>query len=176
MGKILLIEPQKILQQAISLFLFPEHEVRVEDEAGAAVGSFKDYDLVIIDGAALREHNRLTAEVLRAVQGCKTPTLWLEEEAASQAPKRDKLVVVKKPLEKGALEAAVGDFLSPGLSRDRGGTATPAPGRGGAAKGVSKKKPVEQTEQSAFQFIDLVEVVDEEAPPKQGKKAPRKSK
>src|SRR3989338_4611112 len=176
MGKILLIEPQKILQQAISLFLFPEHEVRVEDEAGAAVSSFQDYDLVIIDGDALRERNRLTPEVLRAIQGCKTPTLWLEEEAASQAPKRDKLVVVKKPLEKGALEAAVGDFLSPGLSRDRGGTATPAPGRGGAAKGVSKKKPVEQTEQSAFQFIDLVEVVDEEAPPKQGKKAPRKSK
>ena len=176
MGKILLIEPQKILQQAISLFLFPEHEVRVEDEAGAGVSSFKDYDLVIIDGAALREHNRLTAEVLRAVQGCKTPTLWLEEEAASQAPKRDKLVVVKKPLEKGALEAAVGDFLSPGLSRDRGGTATPAPGRGGVSKGALKKKPQEQTEQSAFQFIDLVEVVDEETPPKQGKKAPRKSK
>ncbi|MBI1993394.1 MAG: hypothetical protein HYY47_01540 [Deltaproteobacteria bacterium] len=174
MGKVLLIEPQKILQQAISLFLFPEHEVRVEDEAGAAVGSFKDYDLVIIDGDALREHNRLTAEVLRAVQGCKTPTLWLEEEAASQAPKRDKLVVVKKPLEKGTLEAAVGDFLSPGPSRERGGAATP--GRAGASKGASKKNPAEQTEQSAFQFIDLVEVVDEEAPPKQGKKAPRKSK
>ena len=127
MGKILLIEPQKILQQAISLFLFPEHEVRVENEAGAAVSSFKDYDLVIIDGAALREHNRLTAEVLRAVQGCKTPTLWLEEEASSQAPKRDKLAVVKKPLEKGALERGADEAVARGTAaqqeRDEAGDA-----------------------------------------------------
>lgn len=175
MGKILLIEPQKILQQAISLFLFPEHEVRVEAEAGAAVSSFQDYDLVIIDGAALRERDGLTPEVLRAVQGCLTPTLWLEEEGPSQSPQRDKFVVVKKPLEKETLEAAVDDFLSPGLARDRGGAAL-RPGRGSASKGASKKRPAEQAEQAAFQFIDLVEVVDEEASRKQGKKAPRKSK
>lgn len=174
MSRVLLIEPQKILQQAISLFLFPEHEVRVEEEAGAAAASFKDYDLLIIDGAALRDSDRLTPEILRAVQSCGTPTLWLEEEEGVPSPKRDKLVVVKKPLEKEALEAAVGGFLSSGPSRERERSAK----RRGTPEALQSaaKQPAESPEQSAFEFIDLVEVVDEAGAPKQGRKTPRKSK
>jgi len=175
MGRILLIEPQKILQQAISLFLFPEHEVQVAEEAGSAAASFKDYDLLIIDGAALRESDRLTPEMLRVVQGCGTPTLWLEEEEWAPSPKRDKFVIVKKPLEKEALEAAVGGFLSSGPSRDRG---RPPQSRGKAqASLAAATKPAAQSpEQPTFEFIDLVEVVDEAVSPKQGRKSPRKSK
>lgn len=176
MAKVLLIEPEKVLQQAISLFLFPEHDVKVESEAGPAVGSLRDCDLLIVDGAALRERNQLTSELLRAVQACKTPTLWLEEEDGAQSPKRDKCVVVKKPIEKEMFQAAVAGFLSPGAAREPSGLATVRPGKGIASRGPSKKKPGELSEQSTFQFIDLVDVVEEERPPKQGKKAPRKSK
>lgn len=177
MGKILLVEPQKILQQAISLSLFPEHEVRVEDGIASSVGSFKDYDLLIVDGAALRERNQLTPEAIRAVQGCKTPTLWLEEDPASQAPKREKFVVVKKPVEREALQSALAGLLSPGAPpRERRSSVAAAPSRESVPKAAPKKKGGEAFEQSAFQFIDLVDVVEEQTPPKQGKKGRRKSK
>lgn len=171
MGKILLVEPQKILQQAISLSLFPEHDVKIESEIASAAGSFKNYDILIVDAAALRERNQLTPDVIRSIQGCKTPTLWLEEDAASQTPKREKFVVVKKPIEKEMFESALADLVSPGLSRERSSSVAPRP-----SKGAPKKKPAEASEQSSFQFIDLVDVVEEQPPPKQGKKAPRKSK
>lgn len=177
MGKILLVEPQKILQQAIILSLFPEHEVRVEDDVASSVGSFKDYDLLIFDGAELRERHQLTPEVVRAVQGCKTPTLWLEEDPVSQAPKREKFVVVKKPIEKEAFRSALAGFLSPRApSSERKSSAAAAPSKESVPKAAPKKKGGETSEQSAFQFIDLVDVVEEEPPPKQGKKSRRKSK
>ena len=172
MGKILLIEPQKILRQAIGLSLFPDHEVKVEEEIAKDVGSSKDYDLLIIDGAALRESNRLTPEAIRVIQSCKTPTLWLEEDPASHTIKRDKLVVVQKPVERETFQAALAGLLSSsGLSRERSGLIV-----ADTFKGSAKKKRSEATQQPGFQFIDLVDVVEEQPPPKQRKKAPRKSK
>ncbi|TAJ98802.1 hypothetical protein EPO44_10975 [bacterium] len=177
MGKILLIEPQKILQQAISLSLFPEHEVRVENDIASGVGSFKDYDLLIVDGAALRESNRLSPEAVRIIQSCKTPTLWLEEDPAAQAPKREKFVVVKKPIEKETLQSALAGLLSPRApSSERRRSAAAAPSKESVSKAAPKKKGGEISEQSAFQFIDLVDAVEEEPPPMQRKKGRKKSK
>ncbi|MGH7770659.1 MAG: hypothetical protein ACREQA_00305 [Candidatus Binatia bacterium] len=171
MGKILLIEPHRILRQAISLFLFPEHEVQVQEDIGASgAGSLSDYDLLIVDGAELRERNKLTPEVTRAIQGCKIPTLWLEEDESSHPPKREKLSVVKRPIEKEAFQSALVGLLSP-QSISRGRTTKPAQPKEGA-----KKTHVEEPEQETFQFIDLVDIVEEQPPPGQGKKAPRKSK
>ncbi|MBI2989260.1 MAG: hypothetical protein HYY45_21055 [Deltaproteobacteria bacterium] len=176
MGKVLLIEPQRILQQAISLSLFPEYEVKIEDDIGSALRAVKDYDLLIVDGAALQERSQLTPDVIRSVQGCKTPTLWLEEETASQTPKRDKLVVIKKPVEKEKFESALAGLLSPVPSREPGVSATARPVKGSAPRGVPKKQAAETSGQPSFQFIDLVDVVEEQLPPKQGKKTSRKSK
>lgn len=177
MGKILLIEPQKILRQAIGLALFPDHEVKVEEDIARDIGSSKDYDLLIVDGAALRESNRLTPEAIRVIQSCKTPTLWLEEDPASHTIKRDKLVVLKKPIERETFQSALNGLLpSPAQSRERSGSLVAAAGKGSAAKAAARKKPGEASDQSAFQFIDLVDVVEEEPPSKQRKKSPRKSK
>lgn len=176
MGKVLLIEPQKILQQAISLSLFPEYEVKIEDEIGSALRAVKDYDLLIVDGAALQERGQLTPDVIRSVQGCKTPTLWLEEETASQTPKRDKLVVIKKPIEKEKFESALAGLLSPASSRGPGVSATARPVKGSAPRGEPKKQAAGTSGQPSFQFIDLVDVVEEQLPPKQGEKTSRKSK
>lgn len=175
MGKILLIEPQKILRQAIGLALFPDHEVKVEEDIARDIGSSKDYDLLIVDGAALRESNRLTPEAIRVIQSCKTPTLWLEEDPASHMIKREKLVVLKKPIERETFQSALNGLLpSPAQSRERRGSLVAAAGKGSAA--AARKKPGEASDQSAFQFIDLVDVVEEEPPSKQRKKSPRKSK
>lgn len=177
MGKILLIEPQKVLRQAISLALFPDYEVKVGDDIASHAGSFKEYDLLIVDAAALRESRGLTAEAVRAIQGCQIPTLWLEEEPTSQTLKRDKLIVVKKPIERESFQSALTGLLSSGgPAKGRSSSLVVSTAAGGIAKGESKKKRAKGSEQSAFQFIDLVDVVEEQSPPKQGKKSPRKSK
>lgn len=178
MGKILLIEPHKILQQAISLSLFPEHEVQVEEGIGVSgIGSLKDYDLLIVDGAALWESDQLTPEVTRAIQGCKTPTLWLEEDEFSHPPKREKLVIVKKPIEREAFQSALAGLLSPPSSSGKRISSFVAAGpKTDRPKGGPKKRRAETPRQATFQFIDLVDVVEEEPPPRQGRKAPRKSK
>jgi len=177
MSKILLIEPYKILCQAISLSLFPEHEVRAEENIDAAVASLKEYDLLIIDGAALREGHRLTPEVTRAIQRCKIPVLWLEDDEGPKPPKPEKLSVVKKPIEREAFQSALGALLSaPTAPREK--VAFP-PGAGAgddAAKRPARRRRAQGPQQVTFQFIDLVDVVEEQPEVKPGKKTPRKSK
>ena len=114
MAKVLLIAPPKILRHAITLALFPEHEVYAEESLKAErTGSLKDYDLLIVDGASVPQDGQLTAELTRAIHNSKTPTLWLEEEGSSNPPKREKLMILKKPVEKDAFQAAVDRLLSP---------------------------------------------------------------
>ena len=58
MSRILVVEPRNILRQAISLALFPDHEVQTAtflSDSNAAIA--KEFDLVIIDSAALGETN-----------------------------------------------------------------------------------------------------------------------
>jgi len=179
MGRILLIEPQKILRQAISLALFQQHDVQVEESLGAAqLASLKDYDLLIVDGAALQESKQLNAEITRAIQGCKTPTLWLEEPGASQAPKREKLLVVRKPIEREPFQSAVDSFLSGETGPKKGARpASPVVGaKPPAPKQETWKKADASPEQGSFGFIDLVDVVEEDPSPGQEKKPTRKSK
>jgi len=177
MGKVLLIEPQRILGQAISLSLFPEHEVQVAEEwSGGAAASLKEYDLLIVDGVALRESNQLTPEVTRAIQSCKTPTVWLEEDESQRQPKRDNLVVVKKPVEREAFQAALTALLSPDKGRKERIPVAPGRTRVDAGKTAVRKKSAEAPRQAAFQFIDLVDVVEEQPAPRAGKKPARKPK
>lgn len=178
MAKILLIEPQGILRQAVSLYLFPEHEVRSEEGVtGSLVGSFRDYDLLIVDGAALRENDQLTPELNRAIQQCKTPTLWLEEDKTGQPFKREKLLVVKKPIEREAFQSAVASFLAPATTpRRRASSSTPPSRRTDALALETKKVAGESPEQATFKFIDLVDVVDEQPRPRQRRKPPPKPK
>ena len=165
MVKVLLVEPERILQQAISLALFPDYEVQVEKTIAPAIGALEDYDLLIVDGSALRETGQLTPEVSRAIQGCKTPMLWLEEAESSHAPRHDKVVVIKKPIEREAFQTALADLIPvPGGGRDMR-----------VSRPVAREKK-KDSKQESFGFIDLVDVVEEEASPKQPKKPQRKSK
>ncbi|MFQ5904289.1 MAG: hypothetical protein ACE5JO_11420 [Candidatus Binatia bacterium] len=178
MGKILLIEPSKILRQAIALSLFPEHEVQVEESISASgVGSLKDYDLLIVDGAALRESDQLAPEITRAIQGSKIPTLWLEGEEPSRPPKREKLFIVKKPIERETFQSTLAGLLSPQSVPKKGTVSLAAVGaEASRPKRAAKKSRAEAPQQTKFQFIDLVDVVEEQPPPKQGRRSPRKPK
>ena len=154
MGKILLIEPHRVLQQAIALYLFPEHDVQVDEGGGASGGAVLDgIDLVIVDASALREKNRLSPELARAIQGSSVPTLWIDENEFADSPKRDKLAVVMKPIESAAFQSALTDLLSG--SRPREDRKKAAPEKLKAHKAKSGKAEPEP--------IELVEVVEEES-------------
>lgn len=163
MGKILLIEPDRILKQAISLFLFPEHEV--QDEASSKVtniNALKEYDLLIVDGSALREKNQLTPEFTRTIRRCDTSTVWLEENESQQPFKREKLLFVKKPIEGKTFLSAVNSLLIPRTPKKAGDS--------GAAH--LERKGHKQKE---IEFIELLDAVDEQPLPKKSRKQTRKS-
>ncbi len=166
MGTILLIEPHRVLQQAIALSLFPGHDVRVEDGAGASTAAVLDgMDLVIVDAAALRASGRLSPELARAIQGSSLPTLWIDENESADPPKRDKLVVVMKPIENAAFQSALADLLSGSRPQQERKKAAPGEQKTQAAKG-EKAKP---------EPIDLVEIVEEESSAEKSE-TPKKSK
>ncbi len=179
MGKILLIEPQSILRQAISLFLFPEYEVQVKERISSAeVGSLTDCDLLILDGAALRESDQLTLEVVRAIQGCKTPTLWLQEDDSSEPPERDKLTTVKKPIEREAFQSALASLLShKGPATGKAAPSAIKTSEGARPNDALNKSHAEASSQGNLQFIELVDVVEEQpTAPTQENRFSKKSK
>jgi len=147
------------LQQAIALSLFPEHDVQVAETADAsAIGALKDdIDLVIVDAAALRASDKLSPEMTRALEASPVPIVWIDESDSSH-PKRDKLAVVLKPIESGALQTALADLLAPASARKE-----------------RKASPRKSKAGSEPELIDLVEVVEEE-PPSEIRESPEKSK
>jgi hypothetical protein len=149
MSKVLLIEPHKVLQQALALSLFPEHEVRIEESIDAArLAGLADVDLLIIDAAALREKGRLTPDLLRAIEASKLAILWLDGE---NGPKGSRLASVAMPIDAATLQDAVTALLT--------GTAIKAPAKKRAQLESIKTAAPDQAEP---QPIELVEVVDEE--------------
>jgi len=149
MSKVLLIEPHKVLQQALALSLFPEHDVRIEEAIDAAgMAGLTDVDLLIIDAAALREKGRLTPELQRAVEGSKLAILWIDGE---NGPKGNRLAAVATPIDGATLQNAVTALLT-----------------GAAAKAPAKKRAQPESlksaapDEAAAQPIDLVDIVEEE--------------
>jgi DNA-binding NarL/FixJ family response regulator len=176
MAKVLIIEPHKLLQQAIALALFPEHEARVEAApTAAAIGELQGIDLIVLDAGALRDRDQLTPEVLRALQQTPVPVLWLDDDAEARPPKRDKLELVAKPIERDALQTALARLISGGASPPRRKARAASEPKAAESK-ASRKKPAGDSEPSEIPLIDLVEIVDGE-PAVMGKdKSPTESK
>jgi hypothetical protein len=108
MSKILVIQPHKMLQQALVVALFPEHHVRVMERIPGAV---VDADLVIIDAAALRERNSLTEREIRALDNCNLPIVWIDAEAPGEPERKSRLLHLMPPLKRDDLKAVVADCL-----------------------------------------------------------------
>ncbi|HEX6174602.1 MAG TPA: hypothetical protein VF089_11355 [Candidatus Binatia bacterium] len=107
MSKILVVEPYKILQRAIALSFFPEHQVEVTEEIpDMSAIEQRSYDVAIIDAGALRE--KITAgDLNRRLQGWQIPMIWLEDSTSPVAPVRDNLMVLRKPIARNDLLAAL---------------------------------------------------------------------
>jgi len=137
-----------MLQQAIVFSLFPAHEVQVMEAVPESL-SASDFDAVIVDAASLQETGGLDGKTINAIQNWKMPVLWIESRESTQAPKRDKLVVVKTPIAKEALASSLAHCLK---------TPTAAKGNGTARDGGKT-----QTGTETPAVIELVDVVEDDA-------------
>src|ERR1051325_8593672 len=97
MSRILLIHPHRMLQQAITLALFPEHDVQISAEIPAPSEAEK-FDLAIIDVSS-------SPEQARAIASWPTPVILigLGDGVAGQT-KRNEIVSIEKPWTKQSLQ------------------------------------------------------------------------
>jgi DNA-binding NtrC family response regulator len=164
MSRVLVVETRNLLRQAISLALFPDHEVQFAaslSDSNAAVA--KEFDLIIIDSAALRETGNSISEILHKLQGWKVPTVWIDDSAARQATSHDKLVVLTRPIQKDALLSAITKCLHESFSKENGAENIPARER----KATEEARTTAAPEAAGPQIIELVDVVAE--PPERSK-------
>ena len=161
MSKILLIESNKMLQHAFVLALFPEHEVEVIHEIGAAA---KDAaDLAIIDAAALRD---CESETEHEAPGGEwhLPTIRIGGLTPISSDSSE-VVVLAMPFTKDELRAAIAQVLRPTPSH-------PAHHPEDAQRDTRKSKPLKATprkqEPDDRQVIELVDVFVEGEDPRRG--------
>jgi hypothetical protein len=178
MSRILVVEPQKILQQAIVLFLFPDHEVEVnENLAEKEIPLVKDFDLAIIDAAALREVNTRGAQWSRTLQGWKIPTIWIEDASGAQAPSGNQFVVLGRPMEREALRAAITKCLGVSSTSKRNGPTSSSATDKTDLLGMTRVTDTADAPQvKGSPIIDLVDVVEEEPERKKNQRQQRNAK
>jgi hypothetical protein len=178
MSRVLVIEPQKILQQAIIFSLFPEHDVELSiDFSEKTTAVDRNFDLVIVDAAALRDKNALGGLWLGSVQNWKVPMIWIQDGGSPPILNGGAMVVLQRPLQKHALQLAVIECLSAASTSRPAGPGVPDKG----SPGFSKASTVETgtaiaSELPARRVIELVEVVEEEAEDKANMTRQRKTK
>lgn len=155
MSKILIVQPFRMIQQAMASCLTPEHEVRVTDGL-PAIEFVKDFNIVIIDSTAI-DSLRDIASQLPA-----TPVLVVDRGNAFAAGFPSAVETLHEPVTRDNLRSAVrrlvtGDQLGPASPRDEVKIAGPQ-SRSRAARNGAHKQTVHKDSPNV---IELVEVVDE---------------
>jgi hypothetical protein len=156
MSNILVIEPRKLLQHATAIALFPEHEALIVDAIPEAV-RVPECDAVIVDAVALREINALSAQALSAMDAWTVPMVWIDGDPP-RAPQCGNLVIVKRPVSRDELRAALATCLGRELMARSG--ADGALQQGARVSGRTRQKAA-PAPAAAPPIIDLVEVVEE---------------
>jgi DNA-binding NtrC family response regulator len=154
MSKVLVIEPHRIMQQAIAIALYPDNDVQLMRAVPESL-SVGDFAAVIVDAASLKEKNGLGAKELLRVQAWKLPMIWIDGEAAGQPPK-DAVVTLNKPISREALIDALNTCLGRASGSRMNDRAKPE-GNPGSSQEAAKKSPAKATK-----FIELVDVVGED--------------
>ncbi|MGH7824545.1 MAG: hypothetical protein ACREQ7_05140 [Candidatus Binatia bacterium] len=171
MSKILVVEPSKMLRQAIVRSLFPDHEVQIaETLSDSDAAAPKEYDVLIVDAAALREKNGLNAQTARAVQNWRVPVIWLESEDESSVTSREKFVVLRRPIAREPLLAALAQCLGHAqATRSNGKVNDTEKGSKGTSKppAMDKERKTAAGDDQDAQIIELVDIVVEEGPRQQ---------
>jgi hypothetical protein len=159
MSNVLVVEPRKILQHATAIALFPDHEARVVDAIPEARLAH-ECDAVIVDAVVLREVNGLPDEALQAISEWSVPIVWIDNDAP-QPPACANLAIVKRPISRDELRAALATCLGRQLMLRANAAATPEPAAAASGKMI-KQKAAAPAPKAAV--IELVEVVEEAAP------------
>ena len=110
MSKILVVEPYRMLQQAIALALFPEYEVKIAS-AMPEFAVLKDFDAVIVDLESLVASAGGAEATIRAVQSWKVPTVLVQVSPHGPTPQRENLISFNTPIEKEVLLSALAECL-----------------------------------------------------------------
>ena len=150
MSKILVVQPHKILQHAIALSVFPQHQTRMTTSIPGS-SELKEVDAVIIDAASLREIHGLSTQAIHSLQGCNIPIVWIDS-VDSRPPANANIIVVSTPITKQSLQSALAQCLGELPRRARKSTRTRNP------EGLHFRNAVISEHR---EVIDLVEVVEE---------------
>jgi len=133
MSKILVVETYRMLQQAIALALFPEHEVEIRSaipESSELMG----FDAVIIDMGSIGESDGDFEPAIRAVQSWKVPTVWVQGSSHGPTPQRENLIAINTPIEKEVLLSALAECLGIPSKEKRLDPSTRAPAWAGDSR------------------------------------------
>ena len=133
MSKILVVEAHRMLQQAIALALFPEHEIKIASAIPES-SALKDFDAVIVDLGPLGEPNEAFAQGVRAVQSWKVPTVWVRGSSHGPTPQRENLIPINMPIEKEVLLSALAECLGTISKEKRLDPSTRSPAKAGASR------------------------------------------
>ena len=154
MSKILVVQPYKMLQHAIVVALFPDHQVQVLEKIPAMDPSAQA-DAVIIDAGALREIG-LAGDELRGVQNWRIPVVLIGAEASGKRATKN-CVQLAAPIKKDELRAALMESLRSSVVATAG--AGPGPTR--VEKKAAAPKPASIAAASGKEVIELVEVIED---------------
>jgi hypothetical protein len=154
MGKILIVEPYRILQQAISAALVNEHEVESREVLEVSqLETVNEYDLVVIDAASVQDDNNVT----HALRSSKAPLLWLQTDELSAPLRQDQFASLKMPLERSSFLSAVSELLSGKPSPRSELPGDKKSGFQAAAPGQQASQPEDQANSELIDLVDIVE-------------------
>jgi hypothetical protein len=151
------------LRQAISLALFPDHEVQLAallSDSNASVA--KEFDLVIIDSAVFRATGESSGEHLRKLREWKVPTVWIDDIGGDRTAGHDKFVVLTSPIQKDTLQSAITECLAGPSSKENRTASMPR-----ERMATKQARTAVASEAAGPQIIELVDVVAE--PPERRK-------
>jgi len=150
MSKILVVETHRMLQQAIALALFPEHEVKI----GSAIpesSELKGFDAVIVDVGSIGESDGDFELAIRAVQSWKVPTVWVQGSFHGPTPQRENLIPINTLIEKEVLLSALAECLGIPSRDKRLDRSTRAPALAGDSEVIELLEIVEEGSEGVIQ-------------------------
>ena len=164
-----------MLQQAIALSLFPEHDVEISAVIPESLPA-NDFDAVIVDAASLQETTEMSAQAVRAIENWKLPMIWIRDSESSQIPKLERVVVMERPIAKEALQSSVAECLGISTrSKQNGGVPARDQETQSSPKATAKENTnIAPAAAADSKVIELVDVVEDEPGQRTTKSQPKK--
>jgi len=160
MSRILVVQPSKMLQQALAFALASEHQIRVADKIPEADAT-PEADLAIVDAAALAEREPAALRKFDVIRRWQIPVVWLGSELSALDEAAGKFVRLTPPLDRESLKRALADILG---APTHGARREPEPA---PAADLKQTKPRAMDKgpgagENNKEVIDLLEVFEEQ--------------